>query len=298
MTRGAILVAVGISFLFVFSAMAARPAAAAAASGLYGAYWKDSFFGSSVPAWPGCVDEESPPAGVPSSTPPTATEIDANIGFGTQTGFYWVESSPAVNPPTAAGAPGGFAVGSYNLASSSWGDSLSTLQSLASPSSAYFVNTGFSAEWTGYIYLAANVPYSFQLTSDDGSWLYINTSPGSSTISSANLVINNGGEHGPGSADSSTVTVSTSGNYAIEVDYYETCDSQSGIDLSWNTCTNAVTYCIIPSSYFTPAQIGSNAPSSTSVPQFGVAAPIVATVGLLALVLVKKRVSGRIDMAT
>ncbi len=293
MTRSAIFVAVGISFLFVFSAMAARPAAATAAGGLYGAYWKNSFFGSSVPAWPGCISESSPPAGAPSSTPPTATEIDAKIGFGTQTGFYWVESSPAVNPATAAGAPGGFAVGSYNLASTSWGDSLSTLQSLASPSDAVFVNTGFSAEWTGYIYLTADVPYSFQLTSDDGSWLYINTSPGSSTISSADLVINNGGLHPPTSVDSSTVTVSTTGNYAIEVDYYETCDSQSGIDLSWSTGP-AAGFTIVPTTAFTPALIGSNAPISSSVPEFGFAAPAVATIAFLALVLIRKRTTGGI----
>src|SRR5208282_2425087 len=108
----------------------------------------------------------------------------------------------------------------------------------------------------------AGTIYYFQLNSDDGSWLYINTTPGSSTISAADLLINNGGAHPQGSPVSSgPVTVTTSGSYPIEVDYYETCDSQSGVDLYWST-GSAGNFAIIPTTAFTPAQIGSNGPTN------------------------------------
>jgi PA14 domain len=294
MKQKILFVAVLMSLLLVVPVLAARPASSTAVSGLYGAYWKDSFFGSPVATWPGCTEELTPPAGTPSSTPPSATEIDPNINFGSTTGFYWVESSPAVNPATAAGDPGGFAVtpGGYGTALSSWGDNLATLESLASSSGgAYFVNTGFSAEWTGYIYLTAGVTYYFQTDSDDGSWLYINTTPGSSTISAANLVIDNGGVHAHAAVDSGPVSVSTTGNYPIEVDYYETCDSQSGIDLSWSTGPSSG-YTIIPSSVFTPALIGSNAPTVVSpVPEFPFGIALLLGLAVPAMLLLRKKFS-------
>jgi len=263
MNRKILVMAVGISFLLALPALAVRPVAATAATGLDAAFWKGTFFGSPMVSWPGCTAETSPPAGVPSSTPPTATETDPNIAHGASTGFYWDETSP------------GFYV-----------------------SGVQFYDTPFSAEWTGYIYLSASTTYYFQLTSDDGSWLYINTA-GGSTISAANLKINDGGEQPPTSGTSGAVTVTTSGWYPIEVDYYETCDSQSGIDLSWAT-GSASGFTIIPTGSFTPALIGSNAPllPPTSVPEFGLAAPVVAAVGLLAFALVRKRTSGRIDTTT
>jgi hypothetical protein len=192
----------------------------ASVSGLDAEFWKGTFFGGRMSA---CVSESSPPAGVPSSVPPTATEVDPNIAHGSSTGFSWVETSP------------GFFVDGVR-----------------------FYKTDFSAEWTGYIYLSNGTTYYFQLKSDDGSWLYINTTPGSSNISVANLMIENGGKHSARSATSAGVTVPSSGNYAIEVDYYETCGGKSGIDLSWATGSpNGFT--IIPSAFFTPALIGSNA---------------------------------------
>ena len=262
MNRRILVMAVGISFLFVFTSLAVRPSNATAASGLDAAFWKGTFFGSPMATWPSCTPESSPPAGVPSSTPPTATEIDPNIAHGVSTGFYWDETSPGFN--------------------------VSGIQ---------FYDTAFTVEWTGYIYLTTGTTYYFQLTSDDGSWLYINTTPGSSTISAANLVINDGGEQPPTSATSGAVTVPSNGTYPIEVDYYETCDSQSGIDLSWQSPTGG--FSVIPSEYFTPALIGSNAPPTpSSVPEFGFAAPVVAVVGLLAFALVRKRTLGRIDTTT
>jgi hypothetical protein len=307
MNRKILVTAIGISLLFVLPALVVRPMTATATAvpttGLYAAYWKGTFFGSPAPAWPACPTESTPipaaPAGTPSSVPPTVTETDAKINFGSTTGFYWDESytSPATSPPTP-GYPGGFAVtqNGYNIASLSWGDkSLYTDY----PSSAYFVNTDFSVEWTGYIHLAAGTTYYFQLESDDGSALYINTTPGSSTISSTNLVINNWFEEPPTTATSGAVTVPSTGNYPIEVDYFETCDTQSGIDLSWATGAPAaaLSFTIIPTSAFTPAQIGSNAPylPPTGVPEFGLAAPVVAVVSLLAFAVVRKRTLGRID---
>ena len=262
MNRKILVMAVGISFLLVLPALAVRPVTATASTGLYAAFWKGTFFGSPMASWPSCTSESSPPAGVPSSTPPTATEIDPSIAHGVSTGFYWDETSPGFNV-----------------------------------SGVQFYDTAFSVEWTGYIYLYNTGAYYFQLTSDDGSWLYINTTAGSSTISAANLVINDGGMQPPTSATSGPVSVKSSGWYPIEVDYYETCDTQSGIDLSWGSPTGGFT--VIPWEFFMPAQIGSNAPISPSpVPQFGLAAPAVAVVGLLAFALVRKRTFGRIDTTT
>jgi len=202
--------------------------------------------------------------------------VDPNINHGNApggNGFYWDESANG----------GGFTVGSTS-----------------------FVNTDFSVEWTGYVYLLTGTSYFFQLQSDDGSWLYINTSPGSSTIPStvllndANSANSNGlgdGVQPPTVADSGAVTVTSSGWYPIEVQYYETCDSQSGIDLSWTTGSVGNTYSIIPTGDFKPAAIGSNAeffPPPTGVPQFGAAAPAVAAVGLLAAVLMRRKALGRV----
>jgi len=265
MKQKILVMAVLVAFLFVVPAVAVRPASATPSSGLYAAFWKGTFFGSPMAAWPACTTETTPPAGSPSSTAPTATEIDPNIAHGASTGFYWVESTTGSGPDTGTG----FTVGSTT-----------------------FLNTEFSVEWTGYIYLTTGVTYYFQTTSDDGSWAYINTTPSSSSISGADLVINNGGVHGPTAADSGPVTVPTTGWYAIEVDYYETCDSQSGIDLSWSTGSTG-NMAIIPTTAFTPAQIGSNAPAltPTGVPQFPFGMALLLGLALPAVLLLRKKFS-------
>jgi len=288
--------AIGISLLFSVPAVAIRSTDATAAGGLYAAYWKGSFFGSPAPTFPACPDSStpvpSPPAGIPSSTPPTVTETDPNINFGAPTGFYWMESNSTSTP----GFPGGFAVtqGGYGVARFSWGD-----HSLYSdyPTSTYFVNTDFSVEWTGYITLTAGTTYYFFLASDDGSALYINPTPGSSTISGSNIVVNNWFEEPPTNSTVGSFTPSgTSGTqykYAIEVDYFETCDSQSGIDLYWVSPTGAPS--IVPSYVFTPAAIASNGPIVTKgVPQFGLAVPAVAAFTLLAFALTRRMTLGRL----
>jgi hypothetical protein len=307
MNRKILVMAIGISFLLALPALVIRPtnATEVPTTGLDAAYWKGSYFGiTSLPTWPGCPASAlpGPPAGTPSGTPPTATETDPKINFGSTTGFYWDESyaigtNPSSDIAGPPGNPGGFAVtdGGYGVALSSWGD-----PNLYSdyPTSTYFVDTGFSVEWTGYIYLNTGTTYLFQLQSDDGSWLYINTTPGSSTISSANIVINNGAEQPPTTATSGDVSVASTGYYPIEVDYFETCDTQSGIDLSWATVipSAAPSFSIIPTTAFLPAQIGSNAPTTpTGVPQFSLALPVVAALGFVALALVRKRTFSRTD---
>ena len=209
-------------------------------NGLYAAFWKSSFYGVSPLPTPsysstGCVSESTWPEGSASfaGSAPTATEIDPNIAHGTSTGFYWMESPPG----------SGFSVNGIS-----------------------FTNTEYSTEWTGYIYLTGGTTYYFQLNSDDGSLLYINTASGSSTISGSNLVLNDAntnptgygiGIQGASPTNSGAVTVPSSGWYPIEVDYYETCDSQSGIDLSWATGSPS-NFAIIPTTAFEPAMLGSN----------------------------------------
>jgi len=81
----------------------------------------------------------------------------------------------------------------------------------------------FSVKWMGGIMISTNGTYSFQLASDDGSWLYLDSS----------LVINHGGQHAfSDSLGAASVTL-LQGLHQIEVDYYETCGPPSGITLSW-----------------------------------------------------------------
>ena len=67
----------------------------------------------------------------------------------------------------------------------------------------------FSVKWVGYLYVPGEGDYIFYLTSDDGSWLYID----------GQLVINNGGLHGP-KEESATVHL-TKGYHQIEVKMFE-----------------------------------------------------------------------------
>jgi hypothetical protein len=79
----------------------------------------------------------------------------------------------------------------------------------------------FSVKWTGYIYSSMPGTYVFSLTSDDGSWLYIDQS----------LIVNNGGSHG--TQTTTNTDPLSQGLHTIEVDFYETCSGGSGVDLSW-----------------------------------------------------------------
>ena len=78
---------------------------------------------------------------------------------------------------------------------------------------------GFGADITGCISLRFLGHYAFSLNSDDGSMFLIDN----------NLVINNGGAHGPNTV-SNTVAL-TAGIHTIEVQFYEDFGGPSGVDL-------------------------------------------------------------------
>lgn len=81
----------------------------------------------------------------------------------------------------------------------------------------------FSVKWIGGIQVPKNGSYSFELSSDDGSWLYIDSA----------LVLNHGGQHSSTDSPGATSLTLTMGLHQIEVDYYETCNPPAGIVLSW-----------------------------------------------------------------
>jgi len=78
----------------------------------------------------------------------------------------------------------------------------------------------FGADITGFLSVAADGDYGFGLNSDDGSLLFID----------GNLVVDNGNAHGPNSAFN-TATLSA-GTHPFEVQFFECCGGQSGVDLS------------------------------------------------------------------
>ena len=78
----------------------------------------------------------------------------------------------------------------------------------------------FGAEITGYLNVSADATYAFSLNSDDGSMLYID----------ANLVVNNGGAHGPQIVAGNTFL--TAGLHPFYVQFYEDFGGPSGVDLS------------------------------------------------------------------
>ena len=226
-----------LAFLLVAAFVVPSLAVTAHASGehgLLGAYYMGSFFGTATSPWPGCDSFSAPVS--PSTTPTTAT-VDPNINTGAPTGFEWVETGFTEN-------------------------------------GVYFHDTGFSTEWTGYITVPTTGTYTFILTSDDGSWLYIDGSQ----------IIDNGGAHAPLGV-SGTVDL-TAGQHTIEVDYYETCDTQSGIDMSW-TPPGAPGPQIVPTDVLTPAAIGSN--QGVGVPQFPLGMAVLVAAVLPAMLLLRSR---------
>lgn len=90
----------------------------------------------------------------------------------------------------------------------------------------------FGADITGCLNVAADGVYEFTLDSDDGSLLFID----------GNLVVDNGGVHGPQTA-SGTATL-TAGTHTFEVQFFECCENPSGVDLilpegvSYACCAN------------------------------------------------------------
>jgi hypothetical protein len=83
-----------------------------------------------------------------------------------------------------------------------------------------FSLSGFGADITGSLEVAADNAYDFTLNSDDGSMLYID----------GGLVVNNGGVHGP-TTHMGTVVLSA-GIHPFEVQFFEDGNLWSGVDLS------------------------------------------------------------------
>jgi hypothetical protein len=102
--------------------------------------------------------------------------------------------------------------------------------SFTSPDIQFLTNTGqnwhpfgqstFGADITGTLLVAAPGTYTFNLVSDDGSYLFIG----------GNIVVNNGGAHGPTSISNSALL--TAGNHPFEVQFWENGIGQSGVDLN------------------------------------------------------------------
>ncbi|MGR8941315.1 MAG: PA14 domain-containing protein [Gammaproteobacteria bacterium] len=83
-----------------------------------------------------------------------------------------------------------------------------------------FGQAEFGADMTGFIQIPSNGLYTFTLNSDDGSLLFID----------GNLVVDNGGAHGP-------LVVSDSANlkkgtHSFEVQFFEDFGGASGVDLN------------------------------------------------------------------
>jgi hypothetical protein len=86
---------------------------------------------------------------------------------------------------------------------------------------------GFGADITGAINVATTGTYPFTLTSDDGSYLFIDGS----------LVVNDGGNHLPTTVSNSVLL--TAGIHPLEVQFHENGILFSGVDLNLPT---GVTY--------------------------------------------------------
>ncbi|MDR4508798.1 MAG: PA14 domain-containing protein [Candidatus Brocadiaceae bacterium] len=71
------------------------------------------------------------------------------------------------------------------------------------------INSPFSVIWKGYIDVDVSGKYTFRLTSDDGSWLYIDNT----------MVINNGGHHSRKTLEG-TITLNK-GKHTIMVKYFD-----------------------------------------------------------------------------
>lgn len=119
---------------------------------------------------------------------------------------------------------------SYNDPNNGTGMTFSDLvESLGSPDIQFGTNTSFTwhpfglssfgADMTGCLLVAAGGDYTFGLYSDDGSYLFID----------GNLVVNNGGPHGP-TLVMGTVTLAA-GVHPFQVQFFEDFGGPSGVDL-------------------------------------------------------------------
>lgn len=117
----------------------------------------------------------------------------------------------------------------YNCCSGSGTPYSGFVGSFNSPDILFATNTGYNwhpfalgsyaADITSGLYVATSGTYTFTLNSDDGSQLWIDGS----------LVVDDGGAHGPQTISNSVLL--TAGTHALEVQFFECCDGEAGVDL-------------------------------------------------------------------
>lgn len=83
-----------------------------------------------------------------------------------------------------------------------------------------FNQSAFGAEISSVIKVAETASYTFALTSDDGSQLWID----------GNLIVDNPNPHGPPTTASNTTQL-TKGLHSLTVQFFECCSGPSGVDL-------------------------------------------------------------------
>jgi hypothetical protein len=216
------------------TALSVVPVSASVGGGLLGRYWQDTFFGVEPLPYPEWIEFDMPPPGP--YPQPDMVQTDPTINFlGT------------AHPPAWNWRP--FGPGHQ-----------------------------FSVKWTGYINIPGTpdegAPYEFRLTSDDGSWLFIDGA----------LEINNPGVHGPSAVDGSIIL--DPGSHEIVIDFYETANTECGIVFYWKP-PGATDWEIVPSTVLVPEPL----PNPTGgVPEFSIAVPLVTSLASVIYLAIRKRI--------
>lgn len=131
----------------------------------------------------------------------------------------------------------------------------------------------FSVKWTGYIIIPETGSYWFRLSSDDGSWLFID----------GTLEIDNGGIHAPRTVDGAAIL--SEGLHEIVIDFYETANTQCGIVFSWKP-PGAADYEVVSPDFLVPEPL----PNPTGgVPEFSLPLSIIMMIGLVAYLSARSR---------
>ncbi len=126
-----------------------------------------------------------------------------------------------------------------------------------SPLTASFATvTSFaSAQWLGYFEPRTSETYSFSLSTDDGSYLWIGNSATASTVTTATALINNGGLHAVVTVTGSIGLVSGS-LYPIRIQYGNNTSSVAVFSASFQTPTISDTQNWSGSIYYNTASNG------------------------------------------
>lgn len=80
--------------------------------------------------------------------------------------------------------------------------------------------SGFGADVMADLIVATTGTYTFHLSSDDGSLVYVD----------GNLLIDRGGPHGPSTTDGTLFL--TAGTHNVEIQFFECCGGPSGLDFA------------------------------------------------------------------